>query len=187
MVEHPTSGCVEVVDAKEQPDSASVLVADRIDLSPALGLSEQEPGQRVRWPDDDPTLRTAVVRGRWRVFDEVETQCVNEESDRVVVVVDDQRGVLDVHTPTLRGRASRRRYAAGARSACVLGQVRPVSNTGHGLESRFASASVWPEQRGALGIDLSPGRTTGQVVVDDAQGLHRRVHGRWSDEAEPAL
>src|SRR5882724_3742467 len=63
----------------------------------------------------------------------------------------------------------------------------PVSNMGQGLESRFASGSVWPEQRGALGIDLGPGCTTGQVVVDDAQGLHRRVHGCWSDEAEPAL
>jgi hypothetical protein len=44
MVEHPTSGCVEVVDAKEQPDSASVLVADGIDLSLAVGLSEEQPG-----------------------------------------------------------------------------------------------------------------------------------------------
>ena len=25
------------------------------------------------------------------------------------------------------------------------------------------------------------------MAVDDAQGLHRRVHGCWSDEAEPTL
>ena len=97
MVEHPTSGGVEVVDAKEQPDPTSVLVADGIELSLAVGLSEKQPRLRLRWPDDDPTLRTAVVRGRRRVLDEVETQCVNEEPDRVVVVVDNQRRVLDVH------------------------------------------------------------------------------------------
>src|SRR5918994_1719978 len=103
MVEHPPPSCLEVVDTKKQPDSTCVLAADGVDLSLAVGLSQQQPGLRLRRSDDDPTLRTSLVRGRRRVFNEVESQCVDEESDGVVVVLDNQRGVLDVHTPTVRG------------------------------------------------------------------------------------
>lgn len=44
MVEHPPPSCLEVVDTKEQPDSTCVLTADGLDLSLAVGLSEQQPG-----------------------------------------------------------------------------------------------------------------------------------------------
>jgi hypothetical protein len=103
MVEHPPPSCLEVLDTKEQSDSTCVLVADCIDLSLAVGLSEEQPGLRLGRSDDDPTLRTSIVRGRGRVLNEVEPQCVDEELDGVVVVLDDQRGLLDVHTPTVRG------------------------------------------------------------------------------------
>ena len=60
-------------------------------------------------------------------------------------------------------------------------------HNGRASNCSVASTSLWPDQGGALGIGLSPGCTTGQMVVDDAQGLHRRVHGCRSDEAEPTL
>jgi hypothetical protein len=72
MVEHPSRSCLEVVDTKEQPNSTCVLAADGIDLSLAVGLSEEQPGLRLRRSDDNPTLRTAIVRGRRRVLNEVE-------------------------------------------------------------------------------------------------------------------
>src|SRR5215204_438482 len=97
MVEHPPPSYLEVVDTKEQPDSTCVLAADGIDLSLAVGLSEEQSGLRLRRSNDDPTLRTSIVRGRRRVLYEVESQCVDEEFDGVVVVLHDQRGVLDVH------------------------------------------------------------------------------------------
>ncbi len=91
MVEHPLSSGIEVVDAKEQPDSTCELTAYGIDLFFAVGLCEEQSRLRVRRPDDDPTLGTPIVRRRWRVLDKVESQCVHEEPDGVVVVLDNQR------------------------------------------------------------------------------------------------
>jgi hypothetical protein len=111
MVEHPPTSRVEVVDTKEQTDSACKLVADGIEFSLAVRLGEKQSRLRLGRSDDDPTLRTSIVRCRRRVLDEVEPQCVDEESDGVVVVLDDERDVLDVHMPTVRNRASRQRYS----------------------------------------------------------------------------
>ena len=95
-VEHPALGSLEVVDAEEQPDSTGVLAADGTHLPVAIGLREEESRLRAGWPDDDPSLRPPAVRGRRRVLDELEAERVDEEPDRVVVALDDQRGVLEV-------------------------------------------------------------------------------------------
>ena len=96
MVEHPPPSGLEVVDTQEQPDPTCVLGAYRIDLLVAIGFREEEPRLCAGWPDDDPSLRTPVVRGPRRVLDELEAERVDEEPDGVVVALDDQRGVLEV-------------------------------------------------------------------------------------------
>ena len=126
MVEHPSLSSLEVVDTKEQPDSTCVLVADGIDLSIAVGLGEEQAGLRLRRSDDDPTLRTSIVRGRRRVLDEIEPQCIDEEADGVVVVLDDQRRVLDVHSwspQAIAGLISEQTEAATRRAELVSSSV----------------------------------------------------------------
>ncbi len=62
MVKHPSSRRLEVVDTKEQSDSARVLSTDRIGLPLAVCLGEQQPGLSARRSDDNPTLGTSIVR-----------------------------------------------------------------------------------------------------------------------------
>ena len=88
---------------QEQPDAARELVADGLRLAFAVGAGEQEPGAGSRRADDDPALRAAAGGGqRRRVLDELEAEGVDEEGDRRVVVVDDQREVLQVHEVPVR-------------------------------------------------------------------------------------
>ena len=98
MVDHPPTSCVEVVNPQEQPDSTCVLAANGVDLCLAIGFGEKEAGLRLRRSNDDPTLRASVIRPRRRVFDKFESQGIDEEPDGVVVVLDDQGRVLDMHT-----------------------------------------------------------------------------------------
>lgn len=89
MVEHPPPSRLEVVDPKEQADSARVLATDGVDLVLAVCCSEEQPGLCPRRFDNDPTLRTSIVRRCRRVLNQVEAQCVDEEPDGVVVVLND--------------------------------------------------------------------------------------------------
>lgn len=101
MVEHPLPCALEVVDPEEQADSTGELTTDDLGLARPVGPCEQQPGLRSRRPDDDPPLGTPVVRRRTRVLDELERQRVDEEPDGLVVVVDQQGRVLEVHPPTV--------------------------------------------------------------------------------------
>jgi hypothetical protein len=120
VVEHPSPGRLEVVDAQEEPDSTGVLVADRIGLGVTIGLGEEQPRLRARRADDDPPLRTPVVRGRGRVLDELEAQRVDEEPDGVVVPLDDQCGVFEVQAANVppSSRSIRLRWGAGGAVRC---------------------------------------------------------------------
>jgi hypothetical protein len=119
VVEHPPPSRLEVVDPKEQADSACVLASDSVNLVLAVCCGQEQPGLCPRRFDDDPTLRTSIVRRCRRVLDQVESQCVDEEPDGAVVVLDDQRCVLDVHT--------RRRYMADCLAAAVSGAGTPMA------------------------------------------------------------
>ena len=96
MVNHALLSCLEVLDPKEQPNTSGVLVADHFTLLCAVGLSEEQAGLRSRWFYDDPSLWASVIHRRRRILDEFKPQRINEESDGVIVVFDDQHSVFDV-------------------------------------------------------------------------------------------
>lgn len=92
---HALVAGVEVVDLEEEPDPTGVLVADRADLVFAVSAGEEDAGLCAWWADDDPPLGLAVVAGEgWRVLGQFESQRAGEEGDRLVVVLDDDRGEL---------------------------------------------------------------------------------------------
>ena len=106
-LEHPVIGGLEVVDAQEQSDAAGELIADRSGLPVAVRPREQQRGGCARRPDDDPAFPAPLAAGqRRRVLDQLKPETVDEEPDRLVVVVDDEGGLLDVHPPDGSGRTS---------------------------------------------------------------------------------
>lgn len=86
---HPVVGGLEILDTEEQPDTASELVTNRTGLAFSVRLGQQQPGRCPWRPHDDPTLRSSVIGQRRRVFNELEAEDVDEESDRIVIVIDD--------------------------------------------------------------------------------------------------
>ena len=94
---HPLVRGVEVVDTQEQANPSRELVADGSALVIAIGLGEEQRGVGPRRPNNDPSLWTAIVRRRRRVFDELEAQLLHEELDGFVVAVDDDRNLLKEH------------------------------------------------------------------------------------------
>jgi hypothetical protein len=79
----------------------------------AVRASEKNAGLRAWRPDNDPPLRPSIIRQRRRVLDEVESQRSREECDCLVVVIDDDRELLDPHAPRLVRLASGRAGDAG--------------------------------------------------------------------------
>src|SRR5262249_49790373 len=74
------------------------LLPDRRELSFTVSAREQQPRAAVARSDDYPTL---VVAER-RVFDEIESERVDEEPDRRVVVRDDERDEIDSHAGSVK-------------------------------------------------------------------------------------
>jgi len=83
------------------------------------------------------SLPATVIRKRWRVLDKLEAQPLDEEVDRCVVVIDDQRDELDMHmdkfggTPAASpatGKSQRRRVPQGDRPAKRSASFRTVSS-----------------------------------------------------------
>jgi len=68
----------------------------------AVRAGEKNAGLRAGRPDDDPPLRPAVVGQRRRILDEVESQCAGEEPDGRVVIIDNDRELLDPHEQQAR-------------------------------------------------------------------------------------
>ncbi len=87
---HPLIGGVEVVDPQEETDSSSVLAAHDRTLLITVGLRQEQPRAGARRSDHHPPLRSTIVRTSRRVLNEVELQLVDEERNRLVIVVDDQ-------------------------------------------------------------------------------------------------
>jgi hypothetical protein len=87
---------VEIVGVEEQEDAAGGLVADGGVLFGRGGAGEEEGGgvvRRVRRTDGDPAL---ALLGDGRVLDEGEAELANVESERFVIVADDQGDVSEM-------------------------------------------------------------------------------------------
>ena len=93
---HPFERSLEVVDAQEEPDPSGRLLPDRRRLVVAVGASEQDAGLGAGRANDDPSFRAAVVRQRRGVLDQFEPEHIDEELDRRVVLLDDDRDQPDV-------------------------------------------------------------------------------------------
>lgn len=100
---HPYLGRFEVVHVQEQANPFGKLGANRALLTFAVGLSQKQPGVGAGWPHNDPSFRSAVVGCRRRVLDQLESKRLDVEVDRLVVVVDDDRGQCNVHLDTVDG------------------------------------------------------------------------------------
>jgi hypothetical protein len=94
--DHPRVHHFEIVDAKEEPDSAGKLLANDRRLMLAIGACEQDAGASTDGTNDDPAFRATVIRQRRNVFHEFELQDIHEEVDRWVVVSDNQGDEVEV-------------------------------------------------------------------------------------------
>jgi hypothetical protein len=99
VVEHPTAGRVEVVDVEEEADAPGELPADHARLLVPVGAGQEQPGLRSRRTHHDPAFRPTVVGRREGVLDQCEAERVDEEPDRLVVVVDHDGGQSELHQP----------------------------------------------------------------------------------------
>lgn len=93
-------GPVEVVDAKEQADTPGELLTNGAMLAFPVGLREQEACCCARWTDHHPPFGSSIVGERWHVLCEVEAEHADEERNRFVVVVDDERHEVKMHGET---------------------------------------------------------------------------------------
>ena len=96
-LDHPLIRGVEVIDAKEESDSAGDLLPDRHGLAFPVRPSEEDARLRAGRPDDHPALGAPVVGERRRVLHEVEPECSGEELDSWVVLINDHRNQVDLH------------------------------------------------------------------------------------------
>ena len=88
---------VEVIDLEEKADAPGNLVSDRRRLTLPVRLGEQDRGVAAGWADDHPPLRPAVVGQRRRVLDQVKSESAGEEGNGLVVVVNDDRNLVEPH------------------------------------------------------------------------------------------
>ena len=96
-VAHASVCGLEVLDAQEQPDATGELVTNCSLLTLAVGSGEEQRGRGAGRPHHDPALLPSIVGQRRRVLGEFKAEDADEESDRRVVVLDDQGNLLDVH------------------------------------------------------------------------------------------
>ena len=80
-----------LVVTPEPVDATGVLVADDGRLLLAIRARKQQSGFGTGRPDHHPPFRTAVVGQRRRIFRELEAENIDEEPDRGIVVMDNER------------------------------------------------------------------------------------------------
>src|SRR6516165_1824382 len=131
---HPVVDGIEVIDPEEEPDTVADLIAGRRGLPLAVRASEHDAGLAPGRPDDDPPFRPPVVGQRWRVFGQVEPEDAREELDGPVIVVDDDRDLVQQHArePT-SGSGAGRRARRLAEAGPFDGRGRDVSHLSLGL------------------------------------------------------
>ncbi len=92
--EHLLVGLFKVLDSEKEPDPSCNLIPDRLRLVRSIGTSEQDSRLRVRRTHDNPPLRPAIIGERRRIFYQRKTEHLDEEVDRRVVLVYDDRDQL---------------------------------------------------------------------------------------------
>ena len=151
-------GGLEVVDPQEQgpPNPAGPLVAHRSPLSLAVGPHQQQSGLGPRRSNDHPPLGPPIGRGGRAVLDQVEAEHVDEEPDGLVVVVDEQRHLLDLHRTTVEARESRRAPdAAGGATTVAIGL--PAAS-GPGIIAAMEYYDLGPHRR-PVSTDVAEAQT----------------------------
>ena len=152
---------------KNSPTRRGELVADGSHLRLTVGSREEERGPGVGRSHDDPAFRTSACGHGRRVFDELKAEHVDEESDRFVVVVDDEGDLLDMHCSPgnyddrtdpgrgvwqwRRGRLSVRADRGGVRSHCGTAERPPVTLTRRRARALHGRCSSTPASR--TGVD----------------------------------
>lgn len=138
VIEHSLHHRIEVVNTQKQPDSACELTPDRISLLIAIGPCEHQTFTSSGRLDDHPALRTTIVGIRRRVLTQLEAQAVDEEPDRLVVVLHDERHVLDVHgsDPTTRPRIASCIESIGRRVGPRSLGINPAEGDGVAAQNR---------------------------------------------------
>jgi hypothetical protein len=116
-------------------------MANRRSLRVPVCAGEQDPGLRAGRADHHPALRTPVIRERRRVLHELEAEHSDEEVDRLVVVVDDDGHLLQIHPPTLLHGGIGHPRAYRASSGTVAGVSR----------SRFIEVPVEVRRKARVG------------------------------------
>jgi hypothetical protein len=93
--DHPLVVRSEVVYAKKEADSTTMLVANDIALLLAVCPSQQQAGLRARRSHYYPPFGSAIVgRGR-RVFHQLELQDVDKEPDRGLILMNEDGDQLN--------------------------------------------------------------------------------------------
>lgn len=87
---------LEIIDTKKQANPPGELGSDGVLLMVTVRLGEEQTGAPTLWPDDDPSLCSAVIGEGRLVLDQVEVQDVDEERDRLVVVSDDECNEIEM-------------------------------------------------------------------------------------------
>ena len=80
-VNHSLVGGIEVIDAKEQTDAASELLAHTVRLVLAVGTREQNTGLASIGTNHNPALRPTVVRQRQHVLNQLKLQHVKRRTE----------------------------------------------------------------------------------------------------------
>ena len=94
---HPLVRGVEVIDLEEKADAPGRLVSDRRRLALSVRLGEENAGVTAGRADDHPPLRPPVIGQRGRVLDQVKSESAGEERNGLVVVVNDDRNLVQSH------------------------------------------------------------------------------------------
>src|SRR5439155_25967707 len=78
---HPFVDSVEVIDTHKEADPASNLVSNSRYLALSVRARDQNASLGTGRANDDPPFRSPVVGLRRGVFDQLESQDINEEHD----------------------------------------------------------------------------------------------------------
>jgi hypothetical protein len=120
---HPGACGIEIVHAEEEAHPATGLLPDGSSLIFSVSPREQQARHSTRWPDHNPPLSTPVVRQGRGVLRELEAQCVHEEADCWIVVVNHDGDEAEMHCTSIGGPVLLRLKDAG------LAQRRLDTNT----------------------------------------------------------
>ena len=91
---HSFEGLIEVVHTQEEPDPSGDLIPETGSLFVSVGLRQQNSRLASGRAYDDPSFRSSVVRDRGGILYQIESELFDEELNRRVVSLDDERHKL---------------------------------------------------------------------------------------------